>query len=38
MTRDESYAAAVRIAERAEERFLSRARRVCLETDRMFGG
>ena len=37
MTADHSYAAAIRIADRAEERFQSRVRRVFVETDRLFG-
>jgi hypothetical protein len=37
MMADNSYAAAIRIADRAEERFQSRARRVFADTDRMFG-
>ena len=37
MTSDQSYEAATRIAERAEERFQSRAHRVFAEADRLFG-
>jgi hypothetical protein len=37
MTADNTYTVATRIAERAEERFRSRARRVYAETDRIFG-
>ena len=37
MKTDDSYNAAILIAERAEERFQSRVRRVFAETDRLFG-